>query len=106
MVFRNGQALGHHWLRVKLRGNGTTVSRDAIGAEVSLTTGDGGVQRRTVSPSRSYQAQVELPVTFGLGTVDRVEAIEVAWPDGTKSRVMVGEVDRTIVVDQRGSDPL
>ena len=44
----------------------TTVPRDAIGAEVSLRA-RGGVQRRTVSPSRSYQSQVELPVTFGLG---------------------------------------
>jgi hypothetical protein len=100
VVFRNGQSLGHHWLRVKLRGNGTTVSRDAIGAEVSLSTGEGGVQRRTVSPSRSYQAQVELPVTFGLGSTDNVEAIDVAWPDGTSSRVTVGAVDRMIVVDQ------
>jgi hypothetical protein len=106
VVFKNGQSLGNHWLRVKLRGNGATVSRDAIGAEVSLSTAGGGVQRRTVSPSRSYQAQVELPVTFGLGTTDRVEAIDVAWPDGSKSRVTVGAVDRTIVVDQRGSDPL
>jgi hypothetical protein len=105
VVFRNGQALGNHWLRVKLVGNGATVSRDAIGAEVSLQTA-GGVQRRLVSPSRSYQAQVELPVTFGLGSTDRVEAIDVAWPDGTKSRVTVGAVDRTLVVDQRGSDAL
>jgi hypothetical protein len=106
VVFRNGQSLGHHWLRVRLRGNGVTVSRDAIGTEVALALDGGGVQRRLVSPSRSYQAQVELPVTFGLGAVDRVEAIDVAWPDGSKSRVTVGEVDRTIVVDQRGSDAL
>ena len=101
VVLRNGQALGHHWLRVKLRGNGTTVPRDAIGAEVALASGDGGVQRRTVSPSRSYQAQVELPVTFGLGAADRVEAIDVTWPDGTTSREPVGAVDRLIVRSSR-----
>jgi hypothetical protein len=106
VIFRNGQSLGHHWLRVELRGNGTSVSRDAIGAEVSLALDSGGVQRRTVSPSRSYQSQVELPVTFGLGAVDSVETIDVAWPDGTRSRVAVGAVDRTIVVDQLASDPL
>jgi hypothetical protein len=99
VVFRNGQTLGHHWLRVELAGNGTTANRDAIGAEVSLAAG-GETQRRTVSPSRSYQAQVELPVTFGLGAADHVEAIDVIWPDGTTSRHPVGEVDRTIVVEQ------
>ncbi|HEX2464490.1 MAG TPA: ASPIC/UnbV domain-containing protein, partial [Thermoanaerobaculia bacterium] len=105
VVLRNGQSLGHHWLRVKLRGNGMTVSRDAIGAEVSLAS-DAGVQRRSVSPSRSYQSQVELPVTFGLGSTDRVEAIDVTWPDGSKSRVTVGAVDRLIVVDQLRADAL
>ncbi len=58
------------------------------------------MQRRTVSPSRSYQSQVELPVTFGLGTADRVEAIDVTWPDGTTSREPVGAVDRLIVIEQ------
>jgi hypothetical protein len=99
VVYRNGQSLGHHWLRVKLVGNGSTVPRDAIGAEVSLSSG-GVTQRRLVSPSRSYQAQVELPVTFGLGAADQVEAIDVAWPDGTTSRETVGAVDRLIVVEQ------
>jgi hypothetical protein len=99
VVFRNGQALGHHWLRVRLVGNGTTVNRDAIGAVVSLASG-GETQRRTVSPSRSYQAQVELPVTFGLGAAATVEAIQVAWPDGTVSRHAVDQVDRLMVVEQ------
>jgi hypothetical protein len=99
VVFRNGQALGHHWLRVELVGNGTTGNRDAIGAELSLVAG-GETQRRFVSPSRSYQAQVELPVTFGLGSTERVEAVGVRWPDGTTSRHPVGEVDRMIVIEQ------
>jgi hypothetical protein len=100
VVFTNGQQLGHHWLRVKLHGNGTTSGRDAIGAEVALAI-DGVVQRRTVSPSRSYQAQVELPVTFGLGATSGVEAIDVTWPDGTKSREPVGAVDRLIEIEQK-----
>jgi hypothetical protein len=102
VVIRNDQTTGHHWLRVKLAGNGSTVSRDAIGAEVSLALG-GETLRRAVAPSRSYQAQVELPVTFGLGAVDRVEAIEVAWPDGTTSRHEVGAVDRLLVIEQPAS---
>jgi enediyne biosynthesis protein E4 len=102
VIYRNGQTLGHHWLRVKLVGNGTTTNRDAIGAEVTLVTG-GVTQRRTVGPSRSYQAQVELPVTFGLGSADQVESIDVAWPDGTRSREPVGKVDRSIVIEQKAS---
>ena len=99
VVFRNDQAEGHHWLRVELVGNGASVNRDAIGAMVSLTLG-AETLRRAVVPSRSYQAQVELPVTFGLGDAATVETIDVVWPDGTTSRHPVGEVDRLIVVEQ------
>ncbi|HVR28757.1 MAG TPA: CRTAC1 family protein [Thermoanaerobaculia bacterium] len=99
VVYRNDQSEGHHWLRVKLVGNGTTVNRDAIGATVELKLG-GETLRRAVVPSRSYQAQVELPVTFGLGDAETVESIEVLWPDGTSSRHPVGAVDRLIAVEQ------
>ena len=95
VLLRNDQQLGHHWLRVKLRGNGTTVAATRSAPRSSLAI-DGVVQRRTVSPSRSYQSQVELPVTFGLGATDSVEAIDVIWPDGTTSREPVGAVDRLI----------
>ena len=37
LLVRNDQSLGHHWLRVKLVGNGTTSNRDAIGAWVELS---------------------------------------------------------------------
>jgi hypothetical protein len=85
-LFRNGQQLGHHWLRLRLRG--TAMNKDAIGARVRIRTG-GGVQERTVMPSRSYLSQVELPLTFGLGTATSVDSIEIRWPDG-KVEVLSG----------------
>jgi hypothetical protein len=57
-------------LRIKLVG--WPPNRDAIGAWIELKTG-GIVQRHQVMPTRKYLAQVELPVTFGLGKTDRVE---------------------------------
>jgi hypothetical protein len=79
LVLRNDQALGHHWLRVKVGGTG--LNRDALGARVAITAG-GVTQTRTVMPSRSYLAQVELPVTFGLADAARVDRLQVTWPDG------------------------
>jgi len=79
LVLRNDQALGHHWLRVKVEGTG--LNRDALGARVDITAG-GVSQTRTVMPSRSYLAQVELPVTFGLADAARVDRLQVTWPDG------------------------
>jgi hypothetical protein len=99
LLLRNDQRLGHHWLRVKLRGR--PPNTEAIGAWVELTAG-GVTQRRPVMPTRSYMAQVELPVTFGLGAADRVESLGVTWPDGSVQRVTEVPVDRTIDLRQEG----
>lgn len=96
-LLRNDQKLGHHWLRVKLRG--AKENRDAIGATVAVTAG-GVTQERQVMPSRSYLSQVELPVTFGLGKTDKIEKLTITWPDGTKQEVADAKVDQLLEVSQ------
>jgi hypothetical protein len=99
LLLRNDQELGHHWLRVSLQGNGTGGNRDALGARVELRAG-GRAQERTVTPSRSYQSQSELVVTFGLGAANRVESLAVVWPGGARQEVPVDGVDRVVRVVQ------
>ena len=82
VLLRNDQQLGHHWLRLRLQGRGS--NRSAIGARVELTAG-GVRQRRLVMPTRSYLSQVELPLTFGLGSAHRVDALRVTWPNGASA---------------------
>jgi hypothetical protein len=79
-LLRNDQALGNRWLRLRLVDEG--LNRDALGARVRLLAGD-GVQERRVAPARSYLSQVELPLTFGLGSAEATATVEVRWPDGT-----------------------
>jgi enediyne biosynthesis protein E4 len=101
-LLRNDQALGHHWLRVKLRGAGP--NRDGIGAWVEAEVA-GELLSRHVMPTRSYMSQVELPVTFGLGDAAHVDRLTVRWPDGSRQQVDVGAVDRLIEVRQETSAP-
>ena len=96
LVLRNDQALGHHWLRVKVEGVG--MNRDAIGARVALTS-NGVLQTRTVMPSRSYLSQVELPVTFGLGESESIDRVDVLWPDGQSTSLEGVMADQEIVVE-------
>ncbi len=100
LLLRNDQALNHHWLRVKLRGNGTSVNRDGVGSWVELKVG-GVTQRRQVMPTRSYLSQVELPVTFGLGSATQIDSLTIHWPDGSDQAVSVSGVDRELAVDQQ-----
>lgn len=96
-LLRNDQALGHHWVRLKLVG--TRSNRDAIGAEVTLRAG-GRTQWRTVMPTRSYLSQSELPVTFGLGQADRVESVEIRWPSGARQTLTQVPLDALTVVTE------
>ncbi len=98
-VLRNDQATGHHWLRVRLHGAGA--NREAIGAELELTVG-GRVLRRRQVPTRSYLAQVEQVVTFGLGDAVEAGPLRVRWPGGGEQEVAVTGVDRTLVVTEGG----
>jgi hypothetical protein len=99
---RNDQKTGHHWLRVKLEGR--PPNTDAIGARLALTAG--GVTRyREVMPSRGYLSQIELPVTFGLGPLDRVESLHIIWPDGSTNILAPKAVDTSLVIEQAPGSP-
>ncbi len=81
VLLRNDQITQNHWIRVALVGK--PPNPEAIGAEVVVYAG-GIEQTRTLMPSRSYLTQVELPLTFGLGTASTIDRIEVKWPNGLR----------------------
>jgi hypothetical protein len=96
LLLRNDQALGHHWVRLRLTGRRS--NRDAIGAWVGVRTGS-RTQLRQVMPTRGYLSQSELTLTIGLGDAQRVDEITVTWPGGHVQRVTPGPLDelQTIV---------
>lgn len=98
VLLRNDQALGRHWLRVRLEQPG--MNPDAIGATLEVETPDGGVLRRDVTPTRSYLSQSELPMIFGLGAeAPSTLTLRVRWPDGTEQTVDAsGSIDDTLVI--------
>lgn len=80
-LFRNDQALGNTWVRVKLVGG--RMNRDAIGASVKVRVGN-KVFSQQVIPARGYLSQSELPVTIGLGSAAKIDDVQIIWPDGTR----------------------
>lgn len=100
VLLRNDQQTGHHWLQVELVGK--AANRSAIGAVIELTAG-GVTQQRMINPSRGYLSQVELPVIFGLGQAQRVDALKVTWPGGQQQSVAVPKLDTRIRIEQGAS---
>ncbi len=97
-LLRNDQQTKHHWLRVALSSPSPNTS--AIGASVAAELADGTMMRRLVSPTRGYQSQVELPVTFGLGTHSAVERLTIRWPDGQTQSLKNVHADQLLQVRQ------
>ena len=97
LLLRNDQQLNHHWVRLNLRG--TASNRSAIGATVKLTL-NGQTVRRMVTPTRSYLSQSELPITIGLGATDKIDSLEIKWPNGQVQTVTPVPIDKPITVDQ------
>ncbi len=89
-------------------GNGTSVSKDAIGARLTLRvrrSSDGArwLLRRTLTAGSAFSAQNGFWLSFALGDGDTLEGLEVKWPDGTVDLVRQGlGVGASLVVEQGG----
>jgi len=86
-LLRNDNGNRNDMLRMKLVG--TRSNRDAIGAEVFVTTSAGARLSAMVKTGSSYLSQSELPLTFGLGkpASGKIVSVEIAWPSGKKESI-------------------
>ena len=87
----------NHWLLLKLVGYKS--NRDAIGAEVKLTT-KSGPQYVTVTTASSYQSASDKRVHFGLGKEAVATSIEIRWPSGIHQMLKDVKADQILVIDE------
>jgi enediyne biosynthesis protein E4 len=92
-LLRNVAPRRGHWLKV--RALEPRLKRDAYGAEVRVRAG-GRRWLRVISPAESYLCSSSPLALFGLGQADRVEAVEITWPDGTREVFPGGAADRLL----------
>ena len=67
--------------RVFFRLVGSKSNRAAIGARVTVTSGN-FKQMNEVRSGASYISQNDLRLHFGLGSEDRISSVEILWPSG------------------------
>ena len=89
-----------HWVTLKLIGDpAQKTPRDAIGTVVFCAAG-GFRQRGEVASGRGYISQSDLRIHFGLGAAERVEKLEIVWPNGSRETVALPGVDRFFTIEQ------
>lgn len=84
----------NNWLRVAPL---TASGAPARGALVRLFA-DGRERTRVICPGSGRNCQMEPVAHFGLGAIDRVDRIEVLWPDGTAAVVADPPIRRRLTV--------
>jgi len=99
-LFRNDGGNRNNWLAVELKGKES--NRDGIGSTVILRSG-GKQQRKMVRTGGSYCSQSQLRLTFGLGSVIRVDSLEIRWPSGTIQVVEHPAINQLIRVEEGSS---
>jgi hypothetical protein len=79
LVLENAGGSGNHWIGIRARG--TRSNRDAVGACVTVWSGDlRGTQE--VQAGSSYLSCNDPRVLFGLGVRAGVDSVTVDWPSG------------------------
>jgi hypothetical protein len=96
-ILHNETETKNHWLTLKLVGHRS--NRDAIGAEVKLTT-SAGSQWATVTTTSSYLSSSDKRVHFGLGSDASAQSIEVRWPSGIRQTLKDVRADQILQIDE------
>jgi enediyne biosynthesis protein E4 len=96
-ILRNQTPTQNHWLTLNLVGHKS--NRDAIGAEVKLTTTKGS-QFATVTTTGSYLSSSDKRVHFGLGPETTAQSLEIHWPSGVQQKLSNVRADQILQIDE------
>lgn len=96
-VLHNQTATSNHWLLLKLVGHRS--NRDAIGAEITLTTPQ-RKQVTTVSTTSGYLSANDKRAHFGLGSATSATAIDIRWPSGIRQHLDNVKADQILTIDE------
>jgi len=94
-LLRNDGGSGNNALLVRTIGNES--NRDGVGTQIRLTAGT-RTQIRDVKAGSSYLGQNDARQHFGLGTVMRVDRLEVRWPSGRTELLQNVQANQIITI--------
>jgi enediyne biosynthesis protein E4 len=97
MILRPEGGPRNHWIGIELQG--TKSNRLALNARAKAVAGD-LVQTGVVLSGGSYLSQNDLRIHFGLGSHERVDRLEILWPDGETEILTALRVDQFYCIEQ------
>ena len=89
-LYQNDQSETKNWVGVALTGDGQLVARDAIGARITVRSGD-QTTHSWIQPASGFSAQGDRRLVVGIP--ESTGTIRIVWPDGvewTSSEIEAG----------------
>ena len=93
----------NHW--IAFRTIGTKSNRDGIGARISVKAGPRTVVDEVRSGS-SYNSNHDMRLHFGLGSVAKIDWVDVRWPSGLAERYEDVTSDKINTLKEGSGKPL
>ena len=94
-VYRNDSDRKHHYLALKLTGNGGNTQ--GVGAKVMLYR-KGNQQYAEQMPTQGYQSSVSPRLHFGLGADPVIDSLRVVWPTGKQQLLTNVKADQLLTL--------
>ena len=86
LFINNSQSNGNNWLKMRLEGDGMTVNRSAIGAQVRVHA-NGQTITRQIEGATGQGNQNDLTMHFGLGSHSGPVSVDILWPNGSQETI-------------------
>lgn len=96
-IYENVASSPNHYLQVRLEGEAP--NKRGVGASLALFAG-GSEQHIYSTPYRGFMSSVDDRLHFGLGNTQRLDSLEIEWPDGRRQVLSNLQADQTVVVKQ------
>ena len=97
MILRPEGGPQNHWISIELQG--ASSNRLALNARAKAVAGD-LVQTGVVVSGGSYLSHHDLRLHFGLGSYDRVDRLEIQWPNGRTETLTGLSADRFYCIEE------
>ncbi len=86
----------HHF--IKLSFVGEDQNRLGIGAKCTVFIGDRSIFYENF-PTRGYLSSVSTQLSIGLGNIERIDSLQVIWPNGKVQTLQDPRLDSSLIVD-------
>lgn len=101
LVNRVGQS--SEWFAARLVGDPSLGGRDLLGSRISVTTPRGERHWGRSRTDGSYASSNDPRISIGLDQIEKLDAVEVNWPDSRKTRWLEPPANTILNLPQNGS---